>query len=161
MQAEKAYEGLGTWKTFTKIVRTDGPLGLYRGCIPPLFGSGMFRAIQFAVFEALYTRWDGPTASAEIPASFGLQPRVIAAGFIASTVRAAIETPVEVAKIRRQTGQTYNWKCLFQGLGITWARTSGLMMTYFIIVDSLRRNADWLWDSSLGHFVVSGGAATL
>ena len=46
-----------------------------RGCIPPLWGSGIFRSTQFAVFEAVYTYCDkSPFLKSEIPGTFGLQP---------------------------------------------------------------------------------------
>jgi solute carrier family 25 (mitochondrial carnitine/acylcarnitine transporter), member 20/29 len=37
MQAEKGFENLTMLKTISKIVKTDGIKGLYRGFIPPLW----------------------------------------------------------------------------------------------------------------------------
>ena len=39
------------------ILLEQGPLGFYRGCVPPFFGSVIYRSVQFAVFEAFYTKW--------------------------------------------------------------------------------------------------------
>lgn len=37
MQAQVGYETLTMWKTIRKIIRTEGLIGFYRGCIPPLW----------------------------------------------------------------------------------------------------------------------------
>lgn len=46
---------------------------------------------QFAVYEALYTKWNHGFMLREIPGTPGTQVRVIAAGFSAAVVRALIE----------------------------------------------------------------------
>lgn len=48
MQAQSGFESQSMLRTFTKTLREQGVRGLYRGCLPPLFGSGMFRSTQFA-----------------------------------------------------------------------------------------------------------------
>jgi solute carrier family 25 (mitochondrial carnitine/acylcarnitine transporter), member 20/29 len=53
MQAEKGFENLSMLKTIRKIVKMDGFRGLYSGCVPPLWGSGVYRSIQFSAFEAV------------------------------------------------------------------------------------------------------------
>ncbi|RMX53075.1 hypothetical protein pdam_00024143, partial [Pocillopora damicornis] len=80
MQAQHGFETEGMFKSFAKTVKSQGMRGLYRyimyksflhvlkretgnnplvvlktfrGCIPPLWGSGIYRSSQFAVFEAL------------------------------------------------------------------------------------------------------------
>ena len=35
--------------TFKHVVRTEGVIGLYRGILPPLVGSSIFRSVQFGV----------------------------------------------------------------------------------------------------------------
>ena len=49
MQAEKGYmakaEG-GMWDALKKVYRTQGFVGFYRGCIPPLWGSAVYRSAQ-------------------------------------------------------------------------------------------------------------------
>lgn len=162
MQAQSGFENRTMYRTFIKTLQDQGIKGLYRGCVPPLLGSGVFRSAQFAVFEGVYTFLDNPFARYEIPFTGGLQLRVLGAGLIASSVRAFIETPLEYAKVRRQTQQTWRIKDLYCGLGVTWCRTVGLMCTYFIIVDSMRRHYPEVFASAvLGPFLVSGTAATL
>ena len=43
--------------TIAKVFREEGPLGFYRGWIPPFIGSVLYRSIQFSVFEACYTKF--------------------------------------------------------------------------------------------------------
>ncbi|XP_076101878.1 putative mitochondrial 2-oxodicarboxylate carrier isoform X1 [Mytilus galloprovincialis] len=162
MQAQAGFEKSNMFQTLAKTLRTQGVIGLYRGCIPPLWGSGIYRSSQFAVFEAVYTRLDSPLGRSEIPGTGALQLRVIGAGVIASTTRAIIETPLEFAKVRRQTQQTWHFKDVYTGFGVTWVRTIGLMTTYFVLVDSGRRHFPEQFKKPLiGPFLTSGIAATL
>ena len=162
MQAQTGFESRGMLRTFTTTLHEQGIRGLYRGCLPPLFGSGIFRSTQFAVFEACYTYLDVPFARYELPLSGGLQVRVLVGGLIASTARTIIETPLEYAKVRRQVQQTWHLRDVYTGFGVTWMRTIGLMTTYFILVDSGRRHIPELFSTPLiGPFLMSGVAATL
>ena len=163
MQAQPGFERVGMVNAFAKTFRAEGVRGLYRGCVPPLWGSGIFRSAQFAVFEAIYTVADNsPAICRDMPGTAGLQPRVILAGVCASTARAIVETPLEYAKVRRQTGQTWQLKSLYTGFGVTWTRTIGLMTTYFILLDSQRRNFPSLFSAPIiGPFLASGISATL
>ncbi|CAC5381800.1 SLC25A20_29 [Mytilus coruscus] len=162
MQAQAGFEKSNMFQTLAKTLRTQGVIGLYRGCIPPLWGSGIYRSSQFAVFEAVYTRLDSPLGRSDIAGTGGLQLRVVGAGIIASTSRAIIETPLEFAKVRRQTQQTWHLRDVYTGFGVTWVRTIGLMTTYFILVDSGRRHfPDQFKKPLIGPFLTSGIAATL
>ena len=87
---------------------------------------------------------------------------MLVGGVIASTCRAIIETPLEYAKVRRQTQQSWTFRHLYTGFGVTWFRTVGLMSTYFILVDSGRRHVPGLFATPMvGPFLTSGVAATL
>ncbi|XP_013389954.1 mitochondrial arginine transporter BAC2-like [Lingula anatina] len=162
MQAQVGFEKGGMLKTLAKTIKSQGVIGLYRGCIPPLCGSGIYRSTQFAVFEAVYTKMDSNFGKYEIPATAGLQIRVIIGGLVASTARAVIETPLEYAKIRRQIQSTWTIREVYNGFGISLSRTLGLMTSYFIMVDYIRRNhAEHFQRPLLGPFLTSGIAATL
>ncbi len=52
MQAQVGFENSSMINTFIRVIKTDGIKGLYRGCIPPLWGSGVYRSVQFSAFEA-------------------------------------------------------------------------------------------------------------
>lgn len=163
MQAQKGFESSSMYSSFIKTLKAQGIRGLYKGCLPPLMGSGIFRSAQFAVFEGVYTYLDKyeTFGKREIPFTCGLQHRVLIGGLCGSTVRAIIETPLEYAKIRRQTQQEWKLGQVYKGFGVTWLRTVGLMCSYFIIIDHNRRRNPHLFNIPiLGPFLVSGFAAT-
>lgn len=162
MQGQMGFEKTSMVQTFVRTIRTQGIRGLYRGCIPPFMGSGIFRSTQFAVFEGVYTFLDTPLGTAVIPASGGIQLRILAGGVCAATARAIIETPLEYAKVRRQVNETWKLRNVYTGFGVTWCRTMGLMCTYFMLVDSGRRHfPDMFKRPILGPFLTSGLAATM
>lgn len=76
MQAQQGFENRSMLRSFAKTLQEQGIRGLYRGCLPPLFGSGIFRSTQFAVFESVYTYMDVPFGKYELPLTGGLQVRV-------------------------------------------------------------------------------------
>lgn len=43
------YQKMGMTKTFVHVVKTEGTIGLFRGLLPPLLGSSIFRSVQFGV----------------------------------------------------------------------------------------------------------------
>ena len=61
MQVQKGHmatdgqKGPGYIETVRKIAAAEGPVGFYRGCVPPLLGSLLYRSIQFSVYEGFYT----------------------------------------------------------------------------------------------------------
>lgn len=87
--------------TVASIWTTEGFLGFYRGCIPPFFGSVIYRSTQFSVFEAFYTKWgSNEDMCKEVPGMFGVEYRTIAAGFLGGSARSCIECPFEYAKVK-------------------------------------------------------------
>ncbi|KAJ3235598.1 hypothetical protein HDU81_000298 [Chytriomyces hyalinus] len=163
MQAQHGHvEGGGMIQSFKRIWTSEGGfLGLYRGVLPPLLGSGLYRSVQFAVYEALYTKWDSNGWTTPIPGTQGLQARVVAAGFMAAFVRACIESPIELAKVKGQTGQTWRVSELSKGFPLQLVRTSGVMVTYFCLIDSIRRHSPSMFDTLPGQFIASSCSATI
>ncbi|KAI8618071.1 mitochondrial carrier domain-containing protein [Chytriomyces sp. MP71] len=163
MQAQHGHvEGGGMISSFKRIWFKEGGFwGLYRGVLPPMLGSGVYRSVQFAVYEGLYTKWDSEGWRAPVPATGGIQARVFAAGFAASFVRACIESPIELAKVKGQTGQSWHAHELTKGFPLQLARTSGVMVTYFALIDSIRRHAPRTFDTLWGQFLASSCSATV
>ena len=160
MQAQAGFENSGMVSTFVKVFKAEGVKGLYRGCIPPLWGSGLFRSIQFSAFEATYTFLDNRFGRTHIPLTNGIETRVILGGIMAGACRSVIETPLDYAKIKRQMGQNWKLREVFTGFGITCSRACVLMPTYFIALDSFRRHFDDFFKSNiLGPFLCSGCSA--
>ncbi len=168
MQAQNAYMSArqGMFSTFAQVIRNEGFFALYKGLLPPLIGSSIFRSIQFGVYNFFYTHFERDFPNSiwmkEIPYTGGLETRVIAGGIIAATCRTFIEAPLELIKVRRQVGQSWDMKSLFNGFSVTWVRTTGLMVTFFIILDTLSRHAaELLSKPVVGPFIKGGVVSTL
>jgi solute carrier family 25 carnitine/acylcarnitine transporter 20/29 len=97
--------GHGYKKSVEMVYARDGLIGFYRGVVPPFIGSTIYRSLQFAAFEAVFTKCESiPTARTKLPLSGGIELRVIIGALASATTRAIIECPFEFAKVRRQTG---------------------------------------------------------
>jgi len=163
MQAQGNYMRGGMLNTFSTVVRNEGFFALYRGLVPPLIGSSIFRSIQFGVYNSAFANLkEYPKMQNTIPLTFGIENRVIAAGVLASTCRALVESPLELIKVRRQVGASWDMRSLYKGFGVTWLRTTGLMTTFFILVDSMVRHAPELVNTpGIGPFIKGGVCATV
>ncbi|CDW82109.1 UNKNOWN [Stylonychia lemnae] len=161
MQVQQEYltRNTGYIDTVKQLYKSQGPIGFYRGCVPPFFGSIIYRSLQFSVYELFYTKWEkSHTLTQPLPMTGGLQPRVILSGMLSSAARSIVECPFEYAKVKRQTGQTYQLNHAYQGFGVLYLRTTGLMTTYFILIDNFRRHTN-AFNSKVGQFLASGGSA--
>jgi len=146
MQAQAGFikgQDMGMLAVCRKVWATEGIRGFFRGVVPPLMGSSVYRSAQFAVFEAVYTRekelgWD----EFRIPGTGGLALATVFAGLCGSFARAVIESPIEYAKVKRQTGQTWHFNEVYQGFFMQLPRTVGMMTLIFCGVDSVRRWSD-------------------
>lgn len=80
---------------FTSIVRTEGPVGLYRGLAAMGLGAGPAHAVYFSVYETCKRKFGGDQP--------GHHPLVhAAAGVVATTASDAVFTPMDVVKQRLQ-----------------------------------------------------------
>jgi solute carrier family 25 carnitine/acylcarnitine transporter 20/29 len=178
MQAQLGYEKSGGMtRSFLSVIEREGFFSLYRGILSPMLGSGLYRASQFAVYEGLYTRLttiarNNPShplafqqaASTVSPSSlpfFTFDPRVYLSGLSASTVRSLLECPIELIKVKRQTGQSWRMNELYKGFMFQWLRTSVVMVTYFILMDGTRRKFPEELKNIRGQFVASAASATI
>ena len=79
MQAQSGFERTTMAQSFAKTIRDGGIRGVYKGAVPPLLGSGIYRSMQFAAFEGAYT-FLGDRAmwsKYEVPLTGGLQVRTM------------------------------------------------------------------------------------
>jgi solute carrier family 25 carnitine/acylcarnitine transporter 20/29 len=163
MQAQAGYASGNMSATIRQIFSTDGALGFYRGCIPPMWGSAVYRSAQFAVYDLLYSEGEGvPALRTHVdPLGVGceMELRVPLAGFCGATARTVLESPIEYAKVKGQTGQAWKLGEVYQGAGLQWARTGPMMTLYFCLFDACKRAE--LTKSTLGQFFCSGGSALL
>lgn len=139
--------------------KEGGFKGFYRGWVPPFIGSCIFRSAQFTVYEVAHTSLAQREAMCQaIPFTFGLQWKILIAGWAGGSVRAFIECPFEYAKVKRQTGQTWTAREAFSGMLPQYIRGTGLMTVYFCCVDYYRRYTN-LWSYRAGQFWASASSA--
>ncbi len=187
MQASTASARGSAFAVARDVVAKGGIRALYRGLLPPLVGSSIFRSVQFSAYGfAIGSQRESGWGDTIIPHTGGLQTRVLAAGLFSSFARSLIETPLEYIKVRQQVAKsvlgsggflmdaaaaplTALRQC-YTGFGISFLRTFGLMGTFFVLVDSLERHQPELlaipfWGaflkgavcSSIGWFIVWPG----
>lgn len=118
MQITDSYKGKNLFHSISLLQKTEGIRGFYRGMMPPLIGSSIFRSLQFSVFESVYTFLNNKHTflNYKIPFTFGLEPRVLIAGFAAEFIRSVIECPFEYSKVKLQTGQNWEWRKMLRDL---------------------------------------------
>ena len=177
MQAEAAFARSSAVRTLTDTVKREGFLALYRGLLPPLAGSLIFRSLQFSAYTFTYAAVrDNDVLTTPIPVLGGLQLRVLLSAAVSATVRSLVETPMEHVKVRRQVGKAWMLASspaeaakaplrellhMYGGFGICWARTAALMTSFFVMLDTLSRAAPELVAAGpLGAFVKGGVCAT-
>lgn len=157
MQAQVEYMDNRSLKSIIhQIWKNEGLIGFYRGAIPPLIGSVLFRSMQFSIFEAVYSYFEENEIMKKcIPYSFGLQYRVILGGVTASLLRSIVECPVEFVKVKRQTGQQWKISAMYKGYIPLLYRTTIMLTIALSVTDSLRRNTRF-FESVWGLFMVGG-----
>ena len=118
------------------IVREYGPMGLYRGVMPPLLATSALRSIQFGSYAwAVHSldRFEHTTFS-----FLGVSWRIWAAGAFSGFVRTFFENPVEAAKVRMQLGQKVTLPSLLSGFVPTMARNVTLCGFFYVAADGCK-----------------------
>lgn len=161
MQAQHGYEARSALNSFFQTVRTQGVLGLYRGATPQFIGSMLFRSTQFGVYTSVHSRLNNSFGRYEIPLTAGLQVRVILGGVAAGLARAAIETPLDYWKIRRQVVQKVRYKEALSGLKVTMLSRALLLPIFFIYLEKAQPYRELIFGrSAVGTFFFGGLCAT-
>ena len=150
---------MGYIDSIKMVYRTDGFIGFYRGVIPPLAGGVIYRSLQMSGYETMYQKCEHhENMKKTIPFTGGIQYRVIAGAITSATWRSIAECPFEYAKVKRQTGQTWKLADGFTGFGVLYLRSTGLLIAFFSILDSMRRHTK-IFNYKVGQFFGTGTAA--
>ena len=171
MQALPALATGNSLAALRHTLASGGPAALYRGLAPPLFGSAVYRSLQFSAYSATYAACARARALCEpLPGLAGLQPRVLLAGAAATTARALLETPLEVVKVRRQLGLEVGGggrgglalaRHLYTGFALTWGRLYIALGGFFALVDHMDRHHPAAFAAPVvGSFLKGGVCAT-
>ena len=125
--------------------------------MPILFGSSIYRSMQFAVFDATYTKYrEDPFWSK--PVGFGPGRWVFLAAVLAGTARATLECPFEYIKVRGQTGASWELWHIYKGFDVCVPRNIGLLAVFFTVLDFYRRKTTFM-EHKTGQFFATGVAS--
>lgn len=155
------FKNAGTFRTASLIWNQEGIVGFFRGVVPPLWGSVVYRGIMMSSYEFgfTYLTKNLPNDSyLKKESVFGLRPMVLCAAVFSASCRCLLENPIEYAKVMGQTGQKWQVKDVYRGVGWQILRTTALLMPIFGGIDIARRKTDWM-GSFWGQFGVTAGTS--
>ena len=95
MQIQKGFTDLSAMKVAEIMWKTEGMKGFFRGCVPPLWGSMVYRGIMMSGYEYGFTYFeknydDDSVFKREV--FFGARPMVACASVFAALLRAVVES---------------------------------------------------------------------
>jgi solute carrier family 25 (mitochondrial carnitine/acylcarnitine transporter), member 20/29 len=190
MQAEASYKNATVFQTVASTYQKEGPRGFYRGFIPPLVGSMVYRGAGFSAYSGTYSACSKvDLLQRDIPLTGGLKPCVLVGALASAFARATIESPFDFIKLRMQIGEgvmqdvgdssknipqsrlgaarsflaspVQNIRHLYHGYTVTLFRTIGLLSPFFILIDySVRYIPDVVNSPLIGPFFKGGICAT-
>lgn len=118
MQAQSQHMStkVGYVQVISSMVKNEGLGSFYKGALAAGTGSIVYRATGFSVFELFYTKWENDQSMRRhIPFCGGLELRTAVAGWLSGSFRAVLECPFEYIKVRRQTGQNWQFSQIYSG----------------------------------------------
>jgi len=92
-ESERLYKN--SWDCFIKVVKGEGPRGLYRGIVPQLIGVAPEKAIKLTVNDLLRKLFRQPGGEVYFPLE-------VLAGGCAGASQVIFTNPIEIVKIRLQ-----------------------------------------------------------
>mmetsp|Transcript_2400 Transcript_2400/g.6989 ORF Transcript_2400/g.6989 Transcript_2400/m.6989 type:complete len:197 (+) Transcript_2400:121-711(+) len=148
LQLDKSYYNLGSFRAAQKLWVEHGLLGFFRGCVPPLIGSTMYRSIMLSTYEWSYTFLDkrygkGSFMKAEILDGYIPRPMVFASALFCSLCRSIAEAPFEYAKVMQQTDRAWQLSDVYRGLPMQTYRTSAMLILIFGPFDVIKQKTEW------------------
>ena len=127
MQAETRYAKASPFLVGRELMQVEGARGFYRGMVPILLSTGAQKSALFAGYAGAKRACDQSQIgwlTAPIPYMNGMNSSVIVGSMAASTARTIVETPFELAKVRRQVHQKRScWLDVHMGRRSAMTRT--------------------------------------
>lgn len=146
---------------------TRGFPELYRGFLPALAGSVLFRAVPFVAYSS-----STAVVKEQCPAWSARHPVMLAAGGGAcgGLLRAVMECPLEVLKVRRQVHHHHHGSAmhhhgsamltLWSGLGWTLARNMLVIGLFWAILEASRSTRERLTSSRAASSFLAGAGCS-
>ena len=156
MQLDRSMHGLSSFAVVREMWRRDSAQAFFRGVIPPLWGSAVYRSVMISSYEGAYTAFDKRLPADSFWKQGLVRPMVVASAVFCSLCRILVEAPIEQAKVSRQTGQPIVIANLYRGAMAQAVRTTGMLLLIFVPYDIARRKSE-LFRSLAGQFVVVTG----
>lgn len=115
------------------ILAKEGPLAFYKGAGAVAVGTMLQRGFVMSSYELVYSRADQRLDGTVL----GVQKRALIGGMFAGIVRSVLECPFEYVKVRRMTGQSWNYSKLYTGFSTLAPRSTLVLTSFFVQVDHL------------------------
>lgn len=126
----QAHQHPSWWRALQSIRKESGWLGLWRGVSVPVLSRALNSSATFAAYQA---------ARPHVADS-----RIVAGG-VAGLVSGVLATPLELAKIRLQTGRrVFNTGSYWIGWQVTVLRNVGFFAVYFAVHDVAKAAGWWM-----------------
>ena len=158
LQLDPALHGLSPLAAARRMHAAHGISAFFRGCVPPLWGSAVYRAAFMSAYEACFT-W----CEASLPHDSWwkrellggtARPLVVGSTVVAALCRSVVEAPIEQAKVMRQTGRAIEWPHLYRGLPTQTARTTSMLLCILLPYDYCRRHSRLFRSGIMGQCAV-------
>jgi hypothetical protein len=128
MQLDKSMHGKSAWAVAQEMYRRHGVVAFWRGCVPPLWGSAVYRSVMMSSYELSYTFFESavPDDSVWKRELLFVRPMVVASTVFCSLCRVLVEAPIEQAKVMRQLDQRVDARHLYRGMAMQTLRTTAM-----------------------------------
>lgn len=158
MQLDKSMHGKSAWAVAQEMYRRHGVVAFWRGCVPPLWGSAVYRSVMMSSYELSYTFFESavPDDSVWKRELLFVRPMVVASTVFCSLCRVLVEAPIEQAKVMRQLDQRVDARHLYRGMAMQTLRTTAMLLCIFVPYDNARRKSS-LFGSLSGNFALVFG----
>ena len=164
MQMDASLAGRSALQVAQAMWRQEGLRAFFRGCVPPLWGSMVYRGLMMSGYEFTFTYIDkefGPESAMKqelLPSLLPIRPIVVVSSVFAASCRGLLESPVEYAKVMGQIKQQWVWRDMYRGVQWQMLRTVALLVPIFSTMDYARRKTTFM-ATLAGSFAVTAAAS--
>lgn len=162
MQLSPGSRGKSALEVARGMYARHGARAFWRGCVPPLWGSTVYRSAMMSSYEASFTYLErvDPARDSKMGAFLhaevlgGMRPLVVCSAVCCAVVRAVFESPIEYAKVMSQTGRPWELRDVYRGVVPQTVRTTAMLVLIFVPYDICRRKTNW-FNTLAGQFAVT------